>query len=203
ALDVAVTRDVTRKSVWRPSNTKVRDWQNEALNHYELLELSRDAGDEIIQSRIALLDQALERWSRDPDARLQEGGKEGKKRIRRLKDDVGDRENYDRHLDRQQRQKKIEEVIESVWGFMDATKILTAEMWQRLQYRADANGLDQEALEQIIQALRERGVQTGLSIGGREVRTLEELKEICEGHGKKLEEVFGSGDLERWLQTAV
>src|SRR5262249_37401972 len=59
ALDVAVTRDVTRKSVWRPSNTKVRDWQNEALNHYELLELSRDAGDEIIQSRIALLDQAL------------------------------------------------------------------------------------------------------------------------------------------------
>jgi WD40 repeat protein len=187
---------------WKPKKDNVRAWLNNTLNHYEVLELDRTADDATVQARITVLDQALEGWSKDHDARLQELGRDGKSKFRQLKADFAERAAYDQEQERQTRRKAILALEERYWDLVKGSKILHILVWSALQEAATAEGLSRAELEQVVQGLKARGVWTGLNLGGREARTLDEIRELCGGQGEKLVTVFENGELEKWLLVA-
>lgn len=187
---------------WKPKKEQVRAWLSNTLNHYEVLELDRTADDGTLQARITALDQALEAWSKDHDARLQELGRNGKSKFRHLRADLADRAAFDQEQARQTRRKAIETLEEKYWDLVKGSKILHTWVWSSLQEAAAAEGLSRAELEQVVQRLKERGIKTGLNIDGQDARTLDEIREACGGQGEKLVEVFQNGELENWLQLA-
>lgn len=199
-LENAVTRgDSIVQARWL-DRRRIREWANNRLNHYEVLGLDRNADEQILQSRIASLDRALEQWSKEHDAGLQEVGKEGKRQLLRLKAAFEDRAAYDHKLEAADRQRMIEELTQRALDDVRTSGLLKWLVWERLQRQARDKGLDSEGLDQVLHSLRNHGIQTELVIEGRAVRSFDDLLAVCDGQGERLIEVFYGGELERWLK---
>jgi len=199
ALENAVTRDPSVEVRWL-DRQRIREWADNRLNHYDALGLDRNADEQVLQSRIAALDRALEQWSKDHDAKLQEAGKEGKRQFQRLKAAFGDRAAYDRQLAQDDRRRTIEDLVRRTLDDVKTSGLLKWSAWERLQRQARDKGLDSADLDQALQSLRDNGVQTELLIEGQAVRSLDDLRKVCGGQGERLIEVFYGGKLEQWLK---
>jgi WD40 repeat protein len=203
----AQARGVRSADLWRPKKERVRRWLESAphyeVSHYEVLELAEGAGEDQLIPRVEALGAALEQWSYEMDADLQNLGREGKRALSRLKEDLRDRAAYDQKFGQQKRRRNIEKIAETFGELVGDDKVLTTPLWKALRGRARAAGLTPDELEQVVEGLRQKGVKVGIKIAGREVRSFKDLKEVCGGDGEKLLDVFKSGELESWLQQAA
>jgi len=198
--ETVVTRDDSIvEARWMDSH-RIGDWVNGKLNHYEALRLDMNADERVLQSRIAALDRALEQWSKEHDARVQELGKEGKRRLLRLKADFNDRAAYDHRLEQDDRRRIIEDLTRRTLEDVRTSGLLKWPVWERLKRQAKDKRLDSGDLDQLLQSLRGHGVQTELLIKGQAVRSLDDLLAVCDGEGERLIDVFYDGELERWLE---
>jgi hypothetical protein len=190
---------------WLPKRTAVEAWAlKKSLNHYEVLELEETASDELVRDRVQLLDDRLELWSKDAtDDQLQIIGTNGKNRLFDLRAGFADRDSYHARIRREQHERALKSVSEEVRRYVEKDNVLQWDEWIAIERRARDEGLSEDELEAILKQQRERGVLTGLTIAGREVRTLLALRDRCRGRGEPLIDLLWNGELERWLEKAA
>ncbi|MEM4202606.1 MAG: hypothetical protein QXS54_00915 [Candidatus Methanomethylicaceae archaeon] len=195
---------------WTPKKRLVEKWASGELDHYEVLELEMDAPDEEVKRRMGVLEERLEEWQRHQDANLQRLAAEGIRRLYEMKEALKDRESresYNRELEERKHQKVVEEVRGRVEEYVK-DGVLQWYEWMALREWALSMGVSEEELERILQEQEEKGVLTGITVAGQRVRTLEKLKEVCDGKVSELveviwNEVIRNGKIERWLEKAI
>lgn len=191
-----------RVEEWRPGRNRVERWASGELNHYEVLELEMDAPDEELERRMKILEERLDEWQRHQDARLQVLAVEGIERLYQMREALRDRERYNRELEEREHQRVVQEVRRRVEEYVN-DGVLQWYEWMTLRKEALSKGVSEEELEGILQEQEGRGVLTGITVAGQKVRTLEELKEVCDGKVSELVEVIWNEEIERWLERAI
>ena len=201
----AAAKPQREKPRWVPSRDRVEAWAvAKSLSHYEVLEVDQSTEDAVIEERKVALDSALERWAMDMmDANAQRIGNRGKDRLFDLKEAFRDRASYDLELQAEKRQSALRSVREVIEECLK-DQILQWNEWKFIVLpKAQDEGITREEVEVILDEMRARGFLTGLRIADREVRTILELKDLCDGLGSPLVEVIWNGQLEVWLEKAA
>lgn len=190
---------------WSPTKARVESWAVAGeLNHYEVLDVDEATPDEEVQARIQLLDARLERWAGDGmDANAQRIGSSGKYRLFDLREALRDRALYGKEVARQRHERALRRIREEIRQYVERDQTLQWGEWTGLKNRARDAGLNDSELEEILRGFREQGVLTGLEIEGREIRSLTELRLLCDGRGEPLVEPMWGGKLEDWLKRAA
>ncbi|MEM4724920.1 MAG: hypothetical protein QXP01_07905, partial [Candidatus Hadarchaeum sp.] len=192
---------------WTPKKRLVEKWASGELDHYEVLELEMDAPDEEVKGRMGVLKERLEGWQGHQDADLQRLAVEGIRRLYEMKKALEDPERYKRELEERKHQKVVEEMRGRVEEYVK-DGVLQWYEWMALREWALSMGVSEEELERILQEQEEKGVLTGITVAGQKLRTLEKLKEVCDGKVSELveviwNEVIRNGKIERWLEKAI
>jgi hypothetical protein len=190
---------------WSPRKDRVESWAiRKELNHYDVLDLNETATEDELNERITILDDTLERWSVDQmDAQTQILGTSGKNRIYELKSALANRADYNREVEGERHRQAVARVKAEILRFVEKDMVLQWNEWLSVEMKAREEGVSPEELEELLQEQRALGVLTGLSVGGREVRTLLALKDRCRGRGEQLIEPIWNGEMARWLRTAA
>lgn len=190
---------------WSPRKDRIESWAiRRELNHYEVLELNETATEDELNERIKTLDDTLERWSVDQmEAQTQILGTSGKNRIYELKSAFANRADYNREVESERHRQAVARLKAEILRFVERDLVLQWNEWLTVEMKAREEGVSPEELEELLEEQRGHGVLTGLSVGGREVRTLLALKDRCLGRGEQLIEPIWNGEMARWLRTAA
>lgn len=196
-------KEPLRPAGWRPKKNNVKAWATtRELNHYEVLELGETAADELVQERMNALAHEISNYKTDLDGALQELGTNGRKRLSEMKTSFADRDRYNEEAKQERHQREVEKIRTLAKKAVENDRVLQWKEWLNLQDQAKNEGVSPEELEQIIRALKEEGALTGTNVSGKEVRTINEMKDACAGRGSRLVEAMWNGELERWLDLA-
>jgi hypothetical protein len=190
---------------WVPRRERVEAWGvRKELNHYEVLDLGGNEPDELVAQRISLLERSLNKWASDPmQYELQKIGSSGQVRIYDLKQALRDRPAYDALLQQEKHLAALKRVHEAITQCVK-DDILQWNEWKFILLpKAEEEGVGRQELEAILREMKARGVLTGLELAGSEVRTILELKDVCQGKGQALVEVIWNSKLEAWLARAA
>ncbi|MEO0247998.1 MAG: hypothetical protein ABIN58_00360 [candidate division WOR-3 bacterium] len=198
----AIAGTNARPREWNPKKEKVKGWASKELNHYEVLELDEEATDAEVAERIVALEARLEQWARILEADLQELGKEGQKRLYEMKEAMRDRARYNAEVKQDKHRRTVEEARKTAWEYA-RDGILQWYEWMSLRGIAQEKGLSEKELDEILQELEDHGVLTGITVAGRKVRTLEELRDVCGARGDDLVEAIWQEEMDRWLEHAI
>jgi hypothetical protein len=198
-----------RELLWAPKREQVEGWAfKREVSHYDVLGLEETASKEELAGRMGLLKSKLSQWANNAtDFGLQQVGSSGLSRfveIEQLLGDEGARQAYDERLKVERHSRVVSELRKEV-GIAAADGVLQWSEWIGLQEKARAVGVSAGELEEIIGEYRARGVLTGLSLAnaGREVRTINELRDACGQDAGVLIEPLWNGALGDWLQRAA
>jgi hypothetical protein len=206
---VTVRSSPTPDRLWAPKREQVEGWAfKREVSHYDVLGLEETASKEELAGRMGLLKSKLSQWANNAtDFGLQQVGSSGLSRfveIEQLLGDEGARQAYDERLKVERHSRVVSELRKEV-GIAAADGVLQWSEWIGLQEKARAVGVSAGELEEIIGEYRARGVLTGLSLAnaGREVRTINELRDACGQDAGVLIEPLWNGALGDWLQRAA
>ncbi|HLL76015.1 MAG TPA: hypothetical protein VK421_12225, partial [Pyrinomonadaceae bacterium] len=190
---------------WAPTKARIESWAvTRELNHYEVLDIDEATPDEEVEARIQLLDARLERWAGDGmDANAQRIGSSGKYRLFELREALKDRALYGKEVARERHERALRRIREEIRQYVERDNTLQWGEWTGLKNRAHDEDVSDAELEEILRDFRAQGVLTGLEIEEREVRSLTELRLLCDGRGEPLVEPMWSGRLEEWLERAA
>lgn len=201
----AAAKPQKEKPRWVPSRDRVEAWAvARSLSHYEVLEVDQSTEDAVIEEHKVALDSALERWAMDMmDANVQRIGNKGKDRLFELNEAFKDRGSYNFELQLKKQQSSLRSVREVIEQCLKDEAL----QWNEWKFivipKADEEGVSREEVETILKEFSGRGVLTGLSIADREVRTILELKDLCQGEASGLVDVIWNGKLEVWLEQGA
>lgn len=201
----AAAKPEKEKPRWVPSRDQVEAWAvARSLSHYDVLEVDHTADDALIEERKVELDRSLERWAMDMmDANVQRIGNRGKDRLFDLQEAFKDRASYDLELQAEKRQSALRSVREVIEQCLK-DQILQWNEWKFIVLpKAEDEGITREEVEVILDEMRARGFLTGLRIADREVRTILELKDSCQGEAGQLVDSIWNGTLEVWLEQCA
>jgi hypothetical protein len=187
-----------------PTREKVSTWAVEHYStHYEILDADESLTDQELNNRILVLEKRIEQWATHPsDSQLQALGQEGQKRLLDLKKALADRASYRETLKVEIHTRAVEKIRKKVWDSVKDDRVLQWDEWQPLLRAAVDEGVSRPELEEIIFALKQQGILTGVMVAGQEARTVLELRNFCNGRSHHLVEIMWNGDLERWLNLA-
>lgn len=201
----AAAKPEKEKSRWVPSRERVEAWGvARSLNHYEVLDVDQSTDDALIEERKVELDRSLERWAMDMmDANAQRIGNKGKDRLFDLKEAFKDRASYNLEIQLKKQQSSLRSVREVIEQCLK-DQFLQWNEWKFIVLpKAEDEGITREEVEAILDEMRARGALTGLRIADREVRTILELKDLCQGEASGLVDVIWNGKLEVWLEQGA
>jgi len=201
----AAAKPQKEKPRWVPSRDRVEAWAvARSLSHYEVLEVDQSTEDAVIEERKVVLDSALERWAMDMmDANAQRIGNRGKDRLFDLQEAFKDRASYDLELQAEKRRSALRSVREVIEQCLK-DQILQWNEWKFIVLpKAEDEGITREEVEAILDEMRARGFLTGLRLADREVRTILELKDSCQGEAGQLVDSIWNDTLEVWLEQCA
>jgi DNA-binding Lrp family transcriptional regulator len=192
----------SQPSQWRAKQEKLRAWASDkAIDHYDVLEVDESVDDATLQQRIRALTEQVERMLEDLAYETRNLGSACKTSLMEMRADLGDRLRYGVKRKQQQHQREYQ-TVEAMARQFTQDLILQWHEWQTLKSTAAERGLSEDELEEIVGRLKRAGVLTGITVDGKEVRALDELKTACDGRGHRLVGVMWSGELENWLEKA-
>jgi hypothetical protein len=201
----AAAKPEKEKPRWVPSRERVEAWAvARSLNHYDVLEVDQSTDDAVIEERNVALDRSLERWAMDMmDANAQRIGNRGKDRLFDLKEALKDRASYNLELQLEKQQSSLRSVREVIEQCLKDQSLQWNEWKFIVLPKAEEEGITREEVEVIMDEMRARGALTGLRISDREVRTILELKDLCQGEASGIVDVIWNGELEVWLEQGA
>lgn len=187
-----------------PGKEKLKAWAIElSATHYELLDADESLPDDELNNRIEVLSKRIESWANNPaDSALQAIGQAGQKRLLDLTKALAVRASYHDALKVELHARGVERIRKRAWESVKDDRVLQWDEWQSLARSAADEKVSRQELEQIILALKQQGMLTGVTVNGQEARTLLELRNACNGRSQELVEIMWNGELERWLERA-